>query len=175
MLDEDPVIVSEKDFTPTPSSSPVPSADHGSEEKMDAPASGRAALDASAVVSDDEEGAEIVPSAAAEGMPTADDVTAADELALSISAAAAPPVVPSPRQIVSIGTESDSYAFTFHEEEMNEILSKIPVGWKVCVVSVVGVSSFVCTYAAILRGRLANYSRIDGRTTRHSVRASRFY
>ena len=42
------------------------------------------------------------------------------------------------RQIVSIGTQDDSYAFTFHEDEMNAILSKVPPGWKVCVVSVVG-------------------------------------
>eukprot|EP00804_Cyclotella_cryptica_P001366 CCRYP_014123-RA/>CCRYP_014123-RA protein AED:0.01 eAED:0.01 QI:868/1/1/1/1/1/2/203/631 len=46
--------------------------------------------------------------------------------------------IPSARQIVSIGSASDAYAFTFHEEELNAILAKIPVGWKVCVVSVVG-------------------------------------
>jgi atlastin len=46
--------------------------------------------------------------------------------------------IPSARQIVSIGTASDAYAFTFHEEELNDILSKIPAGWKVSVVSVVG-------------------------------------
>lgn len=41
-------------------------------------------------------------------------------------------------QIVSIGTEEDQYAFTFHEEKLNSIMAKIPAGWKVSVVSVVG-------------------------------------
>lgn len=41
-------------------------------------------------------------------------------------------------QIVSIGTEENAFAFTFHEERLNVILSKIPAGWKVAVVSVVG-------------------------------------
>jgi atlastin len=45
---------------------------------------------------------------------------------------------PRPYQIVSIGTEDDKFAFTFHEKELNEIMSKIPPGWKVAVVSVVG-------------------------------------
>lgn len=46
--------------------------------------------------------------------------------------------IPTARQIVSIGTADDAYAFTFHEEELNAILRKIPAGWKVSVVSVVG-------------------------------------
>lgn len=50
----------------------------------------------------------------------------------------ADPAVPSPIQIVSIGTEENAYAFTFHEEDFLSILSKIPPGWKVSVVSVVG-------------------------------------
>lgn len=41
-------------------------------------------------------------------------------------------------QIVSIGTESNAYAFTFHEERLNSVMSRIPPGWKVSVVSVVG-------------------------------------
>lgn len=45
---------------------------------------------------------------------------------------------PEALQIVSIGTEDDQYAFTFHEEKLNEIMKKIPPGWKVSVVSVVG-------------------------------------
>lgn len=45
---------------------------------------------------------------------------------------------PYPIQIVSIGTEDDAYAFTFHEDKLNEIIRKIPPGWKVAVVSVVG-------------------------------------
>ena len=43
-----------------------------------------------------------------------------------------------PIQIVSIGTEEDKYAFTYHKEEMNKIMAMIPPGWKVSVVSVVG-------------------------------------
>ena len=41
-------------------------------------------------------------------------------------------------QIVSIGNDDDEHAFTFHKDRWNEILSRIPVGWKVAVVSVVG-------------------------------------
>ena len=164
MLDEDPVIISEKDFTPTPSPSPdtVPSVDATEEmtEEMTedlAPASesdavaaaaadatDAAELDPSAIVSDDEDGAEIMApelAAPAADMPTVDDVTTVERLEISISETTPPPpAVPSARQIVSIGTENDEYAFTFHEEELNAILSKVPAGWKVCVVSVVGVS-----------------------------------
>jgi len=45
---------------------------------------------------------------------------------------------PEPTQIVSIGTEEDKFAFTFHEDRLNAIIRKIPPGWKVAVVSVVG-------------------------------------
>lgn len=45
---------------------------------------------------------------------------------------------PEPTQIVSIGTEEDAFAFTFHEDRLNEIIRKVPPGWKVAVVSVVG-------------------------------------
>lgn len=41
-------------------------------------------------------------------------------------------------QIVSIGTEENKYAFTFHQEKLNEVMSQIPLGWKVSVISVVG-------------------------------------
>lgn len=41
-------------------------------------------------------------------------------------------------QIVSVGTEEDQFAFTFLEENLNSILSQVPPGWKVAVVSVVG-------------------------------------
>ncbi|KAL7532297.1 hypothetical protein ACHAXR_004546 [Thalassiosira sp. AJA248-18] len=157
MLNEEPVIISEKDFTPTPSPSPVPSTE-GAEDTTEPSASGpndaggEAAdadateeLNKSAVVSDDED-----PEPAADIVPTAEEMkNAVEELRLSISEAAAddhlpaeeeedPPAVPSARQIVSIGKEDDAYAFTFHEEELNAILSKVPAGWKVCVVSVVG-------------------------------------
>ncbi len=48
------------------------------------------------------------------------------------------PSRPSARQIVSIGSETDKYAFTFHEETLAAILNQIPSDKKVCVVSVVG-------------------------------------
>ena len=35
---------------------------------------------------------------------------------------------PEALQIVSIGTEEDQYAFTFHEEQLNLIISRIPPG-----------------------------------------------
>lgn len=41
-------------------------------------------------------------------------------------------------QIISVGSDTDHYAFTFHEEKLNEILSKVPTDCKVAVVSVVG-------------------------------------
>lgn len=48
------------------------------------------------------------------------------------------PSDPHAMQIISVGTEEDQYAFTFHEKKLNAIMSKIPPGWKVAVVSVVG-------------------------------------
>ena len=45
---------------------------------------------------------------------------------------------PQALQIVSIGSEEDQFAFTFHEASLTSILSKIPPGWPVAVVSVVG-------------------------------------
>jgi atlastin len=45
---------------------------------------------------------------------------------------------PSALQIVSIGTESNQYAFTFHEKALTTIMNKVPSDYKVCVVSVVG-------------------------------------
>lgn len=45
---------------------------------------------------------------------------------------------PEALQIVSIGTEEDKYAFTFNKDELNDIMAKIPPGFKVSVVSVVG-------------------------------------
>mmetsp|Transcript_21838 Transcript_21838/g.45584 ORF Transcript_21838/g.45584 Transcript_21838/m.45584 type:complete len:596 (-) Transcript_21838:94-1881(-) len=41
-------------------------------------------------------------------------------------------------QIVSIGNESDKNAFTFHQDEWNDVLGLVPPGWKVSVISVVG-------------------------------------
>mmetsp|Transcript_18384 Transcript_18384/g.44277 ORF Transcript_18384/g.44277 Transcript_18384/m.44277 type:complete len:684 (-) Transcript_18384:199-2250(-) len=162
-LDEEPVIISEKDFTPTPSPSPVSFTDENTKdpaaaapEKIDAAiAAATSATDAdglntSAIVSDDEAEGEaekiMTPKPSSDIMPIAEDVNAAAEEELEISISGddttpppePEPEVPSARQIVSIGTEDDSYAFTFHEDEMNAILSKVPPGWKVCVVSVVG-------------------------------------
>jgi len=45
---------------------------------------------------------------------------------------------PYPKRIVSIGNEEDAYAFTYDEDAFCEILAKVPPGWKVSVVSVVG-------------------------------------
>jgi len=57
---------------------------------------------------------------------------------------------PEPLQIVSVGTEDDKFAFQFHEEQLNSIMRKIPPGWKVAVVSVVGAfrtgKSFLLTW-----------------------------
>jgi len=47
-------------------------------------------------------------------------------------------VQPQPLQIVSIGTETDKYAFTYHEDALNSILDKVPSDTKVSIVSVVG-------------------------------------
>jgi atlastin len=176
MLDEEPVIISAKDFAPTPSPSP------SAEIEANRVAAGGVGLPPSSTTSwtpyEDGE-TEILPpgSDSPESMspvPTAEDVSAVDELGLSLtrggggittintdnstnttsaSAAAATatslllnttvddsthPEVPSARQIVSIGNVTDLYAFKFHEDELNAILVKIPPGWKVCVVSVVG-------------------------------------
>ncbi|CAJ1942862.1 unnamed protein product [Cylindrotheca closterium] len=60
------------------------------------------------------------------------------------------PSEPHAMQVISIGTEEDQYAFTFHEKKLNAIMSKIPPGWKVSVVSVVGAfrtgKSFLLTW-----------------------------
>jgi hypothetical protein len=45
---------------------------------------------------------------------------------------------PQALNIVSIGTEADAYAFQFHQERLELILSRVPTGAKVAVVSVVG-------------------------------------
>jgi len=119
MDDDDPVIISEKDFTPTPSTSPLPT-----DESV-----GAAEAAASRSSSDNGSGTETELSSSKMTVDT-NDVDAADDLDIEPT--------PSARQIVSVGTESDSYAFTFHEEELNAILAKVPAGWKVCVISVVG-------------------------------------
>lgn len=45
---------------------------------------------------------------------------------------------PQALQIVSIGTEEDAYAFTFHKEKLEAIIKRIPDETKVAVLSVVG-------------------------------------
>lgn len=47
-------------------------------------------------------------------------------------------VGPTALQIVSVGTETDQYAFTFHKDALTSIMDKVPSDHKVCVVSVVG-------------------------------------
>ena len=130
--DEELVILSDKDFTPTPSPSPV-SASNTESNNPDSGAGEETEIMAPQVDTENDDNI----------IPTIDDVNAVEELELSITddnntTTDVAAEVPSARQIVSIGTENDSYAFTFHEEEMNAILSKVPAGWKVCVVSVVG-------------------------------------
>eukprot|EP00986_Skeletonema_menzelii_P007717 scaffold3052_cov151-Skeletonema_menzelii.AAC.3 len=120
-MDDDPVIISEKDFTPTPSTSPLPIDESG--------AGTTASRSSSDNNSNSGSGTETELSSSKMTVDT-NDVDAADDLDIEPT--------PSARQIVSIGTESDSYAFTFHEEELNSILAKVPAGWKVCVISVVG-------------------------------------
>lgn len=200
MDDDEPVIISEKDFTPTPSASPVPddipaTADstleateqEGNDLKQGPATTEESALDNSIVVSDDEGGDdggkddhdERNDAVAADDDKANDEIVEADsntvthdggtsvskptdetpgdaapasmidqpEIIRATSTheenpankpAESPVAVPSARQIVSIGSATDSYAFTFHEEELNAILAKIPPGWKVSVVSVVG-------------------------------------
>mmetsp|Transcript_16613 Transcript_16613/g.24834 ORF Transcript_16613/g.24834 Transcript_16613/m.24834 type:complete len:647 (+) Transcript_16613:231-2171(+) len=67
-----------------------------------------------------------------------DDVLAAAVNATAIVKRSPKDEEPSALQIVSIGTETDQYAFTFHEDTLQSILKQIPVDKKVCVVSVVG-------------------------------------
>ena len=123
MEDDDAVLISEKDFTPTPSSSPLPLDELAGAADAPASLSRRSSSDNSG------SGTETELSSSKMTVDT-NDVDAADELDIDPT--------PSARQIVSIGTEADSYAFTFHEDELNNILSKVPAGWKVCVISVVG-------------------------------------
>lgn len=112
--DEDLIIVTDRDLK-TPSPPPTNDA-----KSSDAPP---------VVVSDDEA-----------AMATDDDVDGGLDVAVKDDEEddEPPAPVPSARQIVSIGNSENEYAFTFHEDELNGILSKVPAGWKVCVVSVVG-------------------------------------
>jgi len=66
-----------------------------------------------------------------------DDAVAAESGSSSKAGDSEVPI-PHAVQIVSVGTEEDQYAFTFHEDTLRDVLSKVPPGWKVSVVSVVG-------------------------------------
>lgn len=83
---------------------------------------------------------EETPEVSNKSIPAEKVVEAKPEAAKKASASDSTPSgdAPHPVQIVSIGTEDDAYAFTFHEDKLNDIISKIPPGWKVAVISVVG-------------------------------------
>lgn len=123
-MDDDSYV---KDFSPTPSTSPA----LVECDLMVGAAEKAAAAEANSSSDNSRSGTEAELSSSKMTVDS-NDVDAADDLDIS------EPPAPSARQIVSIGTESDSYAFTFHEEELNTILSKVPPGWKVSVISVVG-------------------------------------
>mmetsp|Transcript_2805 Transcript_2805/g.7530 ORF Transcript_2805/g.7530 Transcript_2805/m.7530 type:complete len:617 (-) Transcript_2805:148-1998(-) len=73
---------------------------------------------------------------------------------------------PEPLQIVSIGTEEDKFAFEFQEEKLNSIMRKIPPGWKVAVISVVGAfrtgKSFLLTWFLAYLRELKKMGSIGG-------------
>lgn len=79
------------------------------------------------------------------------------------------PPQPQPQQIVSIGTETDKYAFTFHEDALNSILGKIPADTKVSIVSVVGAfrtgKSFLLSWFLRYLHHLGASKSVDGETT----------
>lgn len=73
-------------------------------------------------------------------------------------------------QIVSIGTEEDSYAFTFHKEKLESIMKHIPSDTKVAVVSVVGAfrtgKSFLLSFFLRYLHHLTNKAKADGGQTK---------
>eukprot|EP00536_Pseudo-nitzschia_multiseries_P003452 jgi/Psemu1/236703/estExt_Genewise1.C_530078 len=72
---------------------------------------------------------------------------------------------PEPLQIVSVGTEEDKFAFEFHEDKLNSVMRKIPPGWKVAVISVVGAfrtgKSFLLTWFLAYLKELKNMGSAD--------------
>ena len=79
---------------------------------------------------------------------------------------------PQSLQIVSVGTELDQYAFTFHEETLQSILEQIPTDLKVCVVSVVGAfrtgKSFLLSWFLRYLDLLHHNRSIDTDTTNNN-------
>jgi atlastin len=70
-------------------------------------------------------------------------------------------------QIVSIGTETNEYAFKFHEDALDSIMKKVPDDHKVCVVSVVGAfrtgKSFLLSwFLRYLNHNFSNEYQADG-------------
>ena len=143
MSDDEPVLINHNDAQ-SPSPSPVPDevapvhadAPLANEEEAanETPAEESVQIAAAAAVNETEDQAAATPSAETEPSNQATTPEPINEY----ESTEEPTDIPTARQIVSIGTSTDAYAFTFHEEELNSILSKIPAGWKVSVVSVVG-------------------------------------
>lgn len=78
--------------------------------------------------------------------------SSSDETAAQASAAAVPSSGPRPVQIISTGSDPDAESTSFQLVEANlaEVLSKVPAGMKVSVLSVVGAfrsgKSFLLTF-----------------------------
>ena len=123
MSDEEPVLINHNDAI-SPSPSPIPD-----DDDLDVPSEDLVAANPSPI-------SPVVAAATTAAEPN--EQTPSPEDDANDSQLLSNDDIPSARQIVSIGTASDAYAFTFHESELNEILAKIPAGWKVSVVSVVG-------------------------------------
>jgi atlastin len=162
MFDEDEaVLITHRDAI-SPSISPVPS---------DAPESPAAAAEQTELPTAAVEAREVMePEPTAEPVKSPDATTEPSSDPRNESTDPSEPLladIPSALQIVSIGTASDAFAFTFHEEQLNSILSKIPAGWKVCVVSVVGAfrtgKSFLLSwFLRYLETKCVNPSSGDG-------------
>lgn len=82
-------------------------------------------------------------------------------------------------QIVSIGTEEDSYAFTYQKGKMESIISRIPEGTKVSVVSVVGAfrtgKSFVLSFFLRYLHHLEQQEKNGGNNSNSSSDGTKWY